>query len=402
MQKNVDGFLELSRKNNYLDKTQEFIKKALSVHGTKYDYTKSVYEKSNKKLIITCPEHGDFFQTPNKHISGKTGCPTCARNKHKQISKNQQMSGMLTIIETYRKNYPQYQYSCDFDSKTIIVICSEHGTTKHKYISGNVNTYPCKLCGIKFRSSKLNKSEYEYIKQARALHGGVYDYVVEDKQIYMICKHHGKILLSKNRKSNHINRLSGCPKCKYQMLQRKYSKSNEKFIIDAQKVHGTKYDYTYTRYINTHTKIKIMCKKHGIFEQTPLNHLQGSGCPLCYCSYGEKLLEMLLTKRSITFEKQKTFKQCINPETGKRLRFDFFLPDYNTLIEIDGIQHFTPVTFSNNINPQEEFVKTQYRDWIKNTFALKYNYNLIRIPYTDLNNISVLLDEILLYNKYEK
>ena len=57
--------------------TEEFIKRAQKTHGDKYSYEKSVYKNANTKLIITCPKHGDFEQLPIPHINGQ-GCPKCA------------------------------------------------------------------------------------------------------------------------------------------------------------------------------------------------------------------------------------------------------------------------------------------------------------------------------------
>ena len=62
-------------------KSQEyFLLRNLEVHGRRYDYAKSVYTGKDKLVTITCPEHGDFQQTPNKHHSGQ-GCPTCGRER---------------------------------------------------------------------------------------------------------------------------------------------------------------------------------------------------------------------------------------------------------------------------------------------------------------------------------
>ena len=56
--------------------TATFIEKARKTHGSKYDYSKTNYLKSRLKVIITCPEHGDFEQTPNSHLRG-SGCSRC-------------------------------------------------------------------------------------------------------------------------------------------------------------------------------------------------------------------------------------------------------------------------------------------------------------------------------------
>lgn len=56
--------------------TELFIKKSKQIHGDKYNYYKTIYQKSNQKVCITCDKHGDFFQTPNNHLHGY-GCPKC-------------------------------------------------------------------------------------------------------------------------------------------------------------------------------------------------------------------------------------------------------------------------------------------------------------------------------------
>lgn len=58
-------------------------------------------------------------------------------------------------------------------------------------------------------------------------------------------------------------------------------KTTEEFIEDAKFVHGDKYDYNISVYIDAKTKLKIMCRNHGIFEQSPNSHLRNHGCPKC-------------------------------------------------------------------------------------------------------------------------
>lgn len=60
----------------HLSNTEEFVKKARLIHGDKYIYIKAKYKKAKEKICITCPEHGDFWQTPDKHLNG-CGCPKC-------------------------------------------------------------------------------------------------------------------------------------------------------------------------------------------------------------------------------------------------------------------------------------------------------------------------------------
>ena len=57
--------------------------------------------------------------------------------------------------------------------------------------------------------------------------------------------------------------------------------TTESFIINSKLIHGNKYNYSLVNYYKAKIKVKIMCKEHGVFEQTPNNHLNGKGCPLC-------------------------------------------------------------------------------------------------------------------------
>ena len=62
---------------------EEFIAKAKLVHGDKYDYSKVDYVNRKTKVCIICSKHGEFWQTPNHHLSG-CGCPKCGIEKHRK------------------------------------------------------------------------------------------------------------------------------------------------------------------------------------------------------------------------------------------------------------------------------------------------------------------------------
>lgn len=62
----------------------EFIKKAIKIHGEKYNYSKVNYVNAHTKVSIICPIHGDFLQTPNAHLNGE-GCPICSNNTNSPL-----------------------------------------------------------------------------------------------------------------------------------------------------------------------------------------------------------------------------------------------------------------------------------------------------------------------------
>jgi hypothetical protein len=117
-----------------------------------------------------------------------------------------------------------------------------------------------------------------FIEKCKKVHGDKFDYsVVEYKnkisKVKIICKDHG---VFEQTPGNHINQKQGCPQCSG------VKKSNtEEFILKSKSIHGDKYDYSSVKYVNSKTKVKIICKEHGIFEQNPNNHLQGQNCQKC-------------------------------------------------------------------------------------------------------------------------
>lgn len=124
------------------------------------------------------------------------------------------------------------------------------------------------------------------------------------------------------------------------------------------------------------------------------NNLQSGTTKSCGClkvSGGEEKIEKILIENNINYEKQKIFPGCIFKSTGANARFDFYLPDYNTVIEYDGQQHFEPRTFGNISKEKaiEEYNKTKERDAFKTKWCEKNNINLIRIPYTSYNHLDL-------------
>jgi hypothetical protein len=88
--------------------TEEFIDKARKVHGDKYDYSKTQYNRSFEKVCVICPKHGEFWQTPNTHLVGK-GCPQCGYESllSKDISDGEQ--SIINILNKWNIKYePQF------------------------------------------------------------------------------------------------------------------------------------------------------------------------------------------------------------------------------------------------------------------------------------------------------
>lgn len=108
----------------------------------------------------------------------------------------------------------------------------------------------------------------------------------------------------------------------------------------------------------------------------------------CIVSKGENKINQLLRENSIRYQTQKTFEDCVNPHTNTKLRFDFYLPDYNCCIEYDGEQHYKTKVSSHSYFTEEALSKIKYRDKIKDNYCLSRSIRLIRIPYIEYNNLT--------------
>ena len=151
----------------------------------------------------------------------------------------------------------------------------------------------------------------------------------------------------------------------------------QKFIIRCKEIHNNKYDYSLVDYVDYITKVKIICPKHGVFKQSPIDHWKQSGCPSCNESKGEQSIRKILTDRFISFEGQKRFPNCKNKYT---LPFDFYLPDYNLCIEYNGEQHYKP---NKHFGGEKTLINVQKNDNIKINFCKLNDINLLIIRFDE-------------------
>ena len=233
-----------------------------------------------------------------------------------KINKVKKITTEEFIIRCEKQHENKYDYSlCNYiNGETIVsIICPTHGIFKQKartHMSGS----NCKLCVNNIKSNKNI-----FIENFQKIHGKKYNYnLVNYKncriKVCIICPVHG---IFYQTPSSHLSG-SGCPKC-----PNNYS-SKENFIKKSIKIHGNKYDYSLVDYINSHTKVKIICPKHKIFEQLPYVHLKSGGCSIC-------------SKNQLTTEE--FIKRCEKKHDNK---YDYSLVNYkniNTRVKIICPEH---------------------------------------------------------------
>lgn len=246
--------------------TEQFIEKAKKIWGDFFIYDKTYYDGMDKKLIITCPLHGDFLTRPSDFLHHH-GCPKCKSNKTKIINKSLKLSNKEEFINKLELLYPNM-----FNYDKVIYIDSRTKVLLHSI-----------LCNEDF-----------YVTPAQAIQGHF-------KQ-----KYRGESRINYRKKL-----------------------TTEAFIQRANFIYGNKYDYSKTIYIDSTTKLTVTCPKHGDFLVIPSDHISHrQGCPKCTQSIGENFITKVLNDSGIQFIPQ--YKININNSTryidfcvvlGKKLIF---------------------------------------------------------------------------------
>lgn len=361
--------------------TEEYIEQCRIVHGDKYDYSLVEYINNKTKVKIICREHGPFEQLGQHHMRGR-GCTLCGNEYN---SKRQRLSTQEFIQKAQRVHGDRYDYSLvDYiiSTEKVIVICRLHGLfpqTPVDHLSG----CGCTQCYLEKSSRSKTKDTSQFIEQAEKIHKGKYDYsLVEYKKahepVLIICPIHG---IFEQKPAFHLQG-QGCRGCAGTMKL-----TQEEFIERAIKMHGDKYDYSKVNYINSATKVEILCLRHNSFFQAPQDHLSGHGCQLCYSSTGEERISGILTQWGVKFTREKKFDRC---KDKRLLPFDFHIQigKLQILLEFDGDQHHFSVK---HFGGDEALERNQRHDAIKTAFAKEYGFILIRISFSEFDNIETIL-----------
>jgi hypothetical protein len=260
--------------------TKIFIERCSKKHDNFYDYSKSNYIDSKTKVIITCPIHNDFLQISEKHWNGH-GCPECGKIKTINKLTNTQEQFLEKANFTHNSLYSYSKTNYTNSKEKVIITCKIHGDFKQSAQS-HLNGQGCSECG-RIRSIKAStKTHEQFIEKAKLVHNNTFDYtktkyVHSDKKIIITCKIHGDF---EQVAYNHTSG-QGCPRCGKLSAAKTHCYDTDIFIDKSNKEHDFLYDYSKTNYINSNTKVTIICKEHGDFEQKPDGHLLGRGCSQC-------------------------------------------------------------------------------------------------------------------------
>ena len=291
-----------------------------------------------------------------------------------------------------------------------------------------------------------------FIEKARLVHGDRYDYskveyVSAKSKVCIICPIHGEFW---QRAYNHLHG-TGCAKCGFEKNAQSQKMQLTEFVRTAQEIHDSKYDYSKVKYINTDTKVCIICPIHGEFWQTPHHHIRRrQGCPICryvqISRSNRQTIENFIYKAKLVHDDKYDYseieyinnrtKLCIicpihgefwqspsnhlhgkgcphckssileknvqNRLTEHNIKFipqkrfdwlglqsvDFFLPQHNIAIECQGEQHFKPIE---HFGGEDEFKHRVGLD--KNKKQLLEEHGIKLLYYTNLDGYDDFLGQ---------
>lgn len=299
--------------------TEDFVEKAIAVHGSTYSYESANYVGGKKKIEIICLNgHGSFWQVASSHITQKAGCPACGKN---EVPSTESYIAKCKEFHGDRFSYERTVYSnC---SSKVIVTCKVHGdflTLASKHVRGA----GCSIC-----SGVAKPSTSEFIEQSKAVHGEKYtytkvSYVKAHAKVVITCRIHGDFEITPDKHKGG----RGCQSCTGRCTD------TASFIEFCTSKHNNKYSYEKAEYVSAKSMVIITCSAHGDFQMTPSDHKTGNGCTACatngynakksgylYVLSDSTITKVGITNRSVEDRRKKIVKSSSLAFTEK---FSFF------------------------------------------------------------------------------
>lgn len=198
---------------NKLKTTDEWVTKASTVHKNKYDYSKVEYKGAHVKVIIICPDHGEFTQMPAHHANKGVGCGKCGKvksSKSRILSSNEFIT-KSNLVHDYKYDYSKVEYK--LSQINVVINCPIHGDFTQmptNHLSGK----GCARCGDTRTSKIFRLTIDEFIKKAVNIHGYKYSYILVNyrnnhEKIDILCLDHGIFVQTP---MSHLSG-NGCPSC---------------------------------------------------------------------------------------------------------------------------------------------------------------------------------------------
>jgi len=186
----------------------DFMSKAITAHGDKYDLRNVVFSGGKNKIEVLCREHGAFHPSAGNFLYRKSGCPSCAAEAlgfRSRLSPDEYIARARSVHGD-RFTYGNVVYKAN--AAYLEIECSKHGVFT-QLAQDHLNGVGCAKC------SKPTFSTASFVDNAMLVHGDRYGYALSDytgstTKVSITCKIHGEFVQTPNM---HVNESQGCPQC---------------------------------------------------------------------------------------------------------------------------------------------------------------------------------------------
>lgn len=333
------------------------------------------YTKLNEYHTLKC---NICNHTWSKKLRLDKGCPECAKSRILIKAKEKKLENINNkFLENLSLNGFTLRTPPPKSNEWCVLYCEKCGT-EFDYRRGNLLYCPeCK------KENQRSLTESKLIERLNSLEMILLTpYKDMQSKVKVKCSKCGYV---QERLPCNIHRDSFmCISC----YKKKYHKTQEQFEMEI------KYEpyKLISKYESMEKPARFKCNLCGwefVTEPYRLTRKdKRKGCPKCNASLGERKIMDILNNLGIDYEKEKTFDGLVSARGGY-LRYDFYLPRYNMLIEYDGEQHFK------DFGRFFDYESLKMNDQIKNEFAKEKGIRLLRIPYTKYMDLRhIILNEI--------
>ena len=346
-----------------------------------YKLISTEYKNTHSSLEVICPFGHRYISSYEKIKNTKSGgCEICKRNNKSKLNSSD-YSEIVKYVENlgYTLLTPENEYVNQ--NTPVRLMCNTRGHIRISKIM-NIKAHPtCQICRkenrIKQLQDKLSLINYTLILDNIDDYDKNKLFVKCDKgHIYETCD--GYIMAGNKCLQCDLDHRKISQRLEYDFVKDQFNKEGYELLSDEYNGNGS--------------KLLVRCPIGHEYEVTYSNFSRGRRCPYCSrrstISIGEQIIMRYLNLHGIEYSYQHRFQDC---KFSHLLSFDFYLSQYNMAIEFDGRQHFEPIKCFGGEN---EFNKTVIRDNIKNAYCFNNNIFLYRIPYTEIDNINIILDKI--------
>lgn len=379
---------------------EEYVKRLSERFDNQIELT-GEYIKFKEETLHRCTKCGETFEAnPFDMMRRKNPCLFCGediykregrklgtrKKSHEQVVQQlkDRWGDKVVALTEYDGNVKKMKFKCN--------VCGNEFWSKPNPLLFN-SAFWCPACAKEHHGENRRKSDEQYLEDLKKVWGDRFTPLA----------HYGKnqntpILHRCNKCGNEwkVNPHlllggEGCPECKKVVISELKRKPQEQYIEELKEIWGDKI-ILLGEYQTTDTPTLHRRNKCGLeWEANPHALLARHGCPRCNMSRGELRIEKWLNDHDIKFVHNKCVFDWLVTKKGAKMKPDFYLPEYNLVIEFNGIQHYESVEYFGGI---ETLTETQERDKIKKGILLEHQINTFEIPYWEFENIEDILSNL--------